>query len=810
MFVSYERNVSTPFFDPASEDLPLDAALLAFESPRERAYYRQIAQQRATRRSLNFTNVRLTRREGDDTPTPFDLSNLSFTYAFSEVYSSSWEIASYQQRTYKGAVAYNYQPKVTPFAPFANSQRLNSPWLLWLKDFNVALKPSNVSVRWDLDRFFTRNQYRGDDLLPSLNNIQYQKAFTFNRLYNVRWNLTNALVLDYNARATAIIDEPEGDINTEVARDSVLNNLWNMGRMKNFDQIVSANYRLPFDKFPLTNWINADARYEVNYSWTAGSFSNVGETNQQELFGNLIQNRRTGGVTGKLDLVRLYNRSPYLKKINDARQQPARPNQPQPQRRPAADQQAAQKEEEKKVEPSKFAKGVLRGLMAVRGVTFNATQSEGTMLPGFRPRAFLFGLDSGFVAPGMGFLLGSQDPNIRRRAAENGWLVNSPELTTPFTQTNTISYDLRADVQPINDLRIQIDVRKEKNANYQEIFRTDSLSGEFSSLTPARRGSYSISFLSINTAFGDKDGESGSAAFNRFAAYRSNIMNRLGPDYLANSQDVLVPAFLAAYSGQDPDKIKLSPFPSIPLPNWRLDYAGLTKIKAFQKKFTSIALTHSYVSRYSVNNYSSHLDYGNALGPSPLELNRNIEDYSSADNLLFDPLDDTNRLPMYIANQVVISEKFAPLLGVNLRTKTRMTLQMSYNRDRNLGLDMANTQVTELKSEDVRFDIGYTTKNFKIPFRIKGRETTLKNDITFRMGFTVRDTRTIQRRLDELDDVTNGNINFQLNPTINYIINEQLSTQLYFRRNVNEPHVLNSYPSSNTAFGVQLRYNITQ
>ncbi|EMR04546.1 T9SS outer membrane translocon Sov/SprA [Cesiribacter andamanensis] len=811
MFVSYERNISTPYFDPASEDVPLDAALLAFESPRERAYYRMIAQQRATRRSLNFTNVRLTRREGDDTPTPFDLSNFSLTYAFSEVLSSSWEIASFVQRNYKGAVGYNYQPKVTPFTPFANSQRLNSPWLLWLKDFNISPKPSNVSVRWDLDRYFTRNQYRGDDLLPSLNNIQFQKAFTFNRLYTLRWNLTNALVLDYNARANAIIDEPDGDINTEEKRQVVLDNLADLGRMKNFDQIIAATYRLPFDKIPLTSWINADARYEVNYSWTAGSFSTTQEDNQLERFGNLIQNRRTGGLTGKVDLVRLYNQSPYLKRINDARQAQARPNQPQPQRRPQATQpEGAQPEEEKRGEPSKFVQGVVRGLMAVRGVTFNATQSQGTMLPGFRPRSFLFGLDSGFVAPGVGFLLGSQDPNIRYRAAENGWLVTSPELTTPFTQTNTISYDLRADVQPITDLRIQVDVRKEKNANYQEIFRQDSLTRQYSSLTPARRGSYSISFLSIGTAFGDKEGEGGSAAFNRFAAYRQQIMERLGPDYQGNSQDVLIPAFLAAYSGQDPNRVKLSPFPSIPLPNWRLDYAGLGKVKALQKWFTSIALQHSYVSRYTVNNYSSSLAYGDELGADILELNNRIEDYTSADNLLLDPLSDNMRLPKYIANQVVISEKFAPLIGVNLRTKTRMTLQMSYNRERNLGLDMANTQVTELKSEDVRFDIGYTTKNFKIPFRIKGRETTLKNDITFRMGVTVRDTRTVQRRLDEPDDVTNGNINFQLNPTIDYIINQQLSTQLYFRRNVNEPHVLNSYPSSNTAFGVQLRYNITQ
>lgn len=829
MFVSYERSINTPFYDPGSEDLPLDASLGSIESGTERDFYRRITQNRATRRSLNFTNVRLGRREGDDTPTPFDLSNLAFTYAFSEVKSTSWEIASYELRTYKGAVAYNYAPKVKPYSPFNKAKRLDSPWLQWIKDFNVTPLPSNVSVRWDLDRRFSRNLFRGDDLLPNYHNQQFEKAFTFNRLYTFRWDLTNSLVLDYNARASAIVDEPAGEIDTEFNREEVLNNLAKFGRMKNYDQIVSAVYRLPFDKFPITNWINADARYEVNYTWTAGSFTNTayadptipvtGQDNQQESFGNLIQNIRTTGLTGKLDLVKLYNSSAYLKKVNDAAQQQKakpQPNRPQPQKPAPAEGEGEQKQEEVK-EPSKLGRGLVRGLMAVRGITFNATQAEGTMLPGFRPNAFLFGLDSGFVAPGMGFILGSQDPNIRRQAAENGWLVRSDELTTPFTQTSTINYDLRADVQPLNDMRIQVDVRKEKNANYQEIFRVASAGAGFESLTPARRGSYSISFMTISTAFGDNEGKDGSKAFNNFEKYREQMLDRVqaanrvpGTEYDKNSQDVLIPAFLAAYSGKDPNDAKLSPFPRLPLPNWRIEYAGLSKIKSLQKKFSSIALTHSYVSRYSVNSYVSTLEYGELLGPEHFELNNNIEDYTTADNSLQDPLSPGAPLPRYIANQVTISEKFAPLVGVNLRTKSRMTLQMSYNRERNLGLDLGNRQVTELKNQDVRFDVGYTTKNFKLPFKSRGREVILKNDITFRMGVTVRDTRTVQRRLDEPDDVTNGSLNFQLNPTINYILNEQLSMQFYFRRNVNEPRVLNSYPSSNTAFGIQLRYNITQ
>ena len=49
--------------------------------------------------------------------------------------------------------------------------------------------------------------------------------------------------------------------------------------------------------------------------------------------------------------------------------------------------------------------------------------------------------------------------------------------------------------------------------------------------------------------------------------------------YGPTDQEVLATSFLAAYKGQDPAKIGLTAFPSIPLPNWRLTYDGLAKIK---------------------------------------------------------------------------------------------------------------------------------------------------------------------------------------------------------------------------------------
>lgn len=623
----------------------------------------------------------------------------------------------------------------------------------------------------------------------------------------MRWNLTNALMLDYNARTNAIVDEPFGSIDSDFKRDSVLNNLYQLGRMKHFDQNIGATYRLPFDKFPFTNWLSAETRYEATYTWSAGSIDQI------EQFGNSIQNGRNYQLTGKVDLLRLYNKVGFLKKINDASQQQKRPQPTRPGQRPKEDDK--QEEEAASVAGAGFINGFGRLLMSVRSVNLNYSRTQGTLLPGFRPRAFLFGLDSTFAAPGLPFLLGSQDPSIRHLATDNNWMVESTQLTTPFTQTGTENIDIRAEVQPLNDFRILIDLKKNKTSNYQEIFRFDSLTNDFVSLTPARSGSYSISFLPIATAFDRKLDNNGSEAFERFAEYRNTIKERLQSIESQNegvfdlrSQDVLVPAFLAAYSGKDPNKVKLSPFPQFPLPNWRIDYAGLSKIPALKEIFSAITLSHSYVSRYSVNNYTNSLRY---TGSQLLTLDNSIERYSSADNVLVNSENGGNQLvPLYVAGQVVLTEQFAPLIGINVRTKTRFNAQLAYNKERNLALNLSNTQLTEQNTQDVRLDVGYTTSNLKLPFRMRGREVILKNEVTFRMGMSLRNTRMIQRRFDESDEITNGSVNFQLNPTIDYWINQRLNIQLYYSTNVNNPLVLTSFPNTTTRFGTQIRFNITQ
>jgi cell surface protein SprA len=284
--------------------------------------------------------------------------------------------------------------------------------------------------------------------------------------------------------------------------------------------------------------------------------------------------------------------------------------------------------------------------------------------------------------------------------------------------------------------------------------------------------------------------------------------DRTSEVYDTTAQDVIIPAFIAAYSGKDANSIPLTPFPKTPLPNWRIDYTGLTKIPFFKNTFQSITLSHAYQSSYAVTNYSNSLETG-LVGINDLQLTNSVENYNST---YFGQRNETtgNQTPVYVISQVMISESFAPLIGINMRTKSRLTANFQYKTKRDLALNVSNAQITEMNSKDASFELGFTKNNMKLPFKSQGRTVVLKNDVTFRMNVTVSDTKTIQRKIAELATITNGNINFQLRPNVSYVVNQKLNIQLYFERTINEPQVSNSFRRATTRFGAQVRFSLAQ
>ncbi len=818
LYVSYEKRKIDPRFNPLDPDTELDDFLDNLPTDAERDRFQNLVQDITTRQTINLTNVRKERVNPEAKVQFWDVENFAFSWAYTIERSSNSFIANYLNRSERYSLAYNFSKDRKFIEPFKNIKFLQSPWLKILGDFNFNLLPNQISIKGDLDRNFVRTQYWTSVITPTGNDLTtegvipiYQKRFLFNRAYNVGWNITRSISLNYNATVNAVIDEPQGEIDTQQERDSIWNNLKRFGRTKNFTQQFALTYRLPIDKIPLLDWTDANYSYNTGFQWVAGAYRpNPDTLGQQDTLGNVISNTRSRNFQLGFNLSDLYSKVKFLSDLNAP---------PPPLPDPSEEDSVRIR---RRFTDTRAFKTFARLLLMVKRVGVTFSTNESTILPGFKPIPNFFGMADGFGAPGADFaVLGSQDPGIRQRALNSDWLVANEFLNTPFTQTLSNNLNITADVEPFVDFKVQLDARISRQINYQELFRLDTATNVVTTQNPTRSGSYTISTISIRSAFGSDNAENVSDVFEEFVRNRDVIRDRLraanplvtgnpaDPDYALNSQDVLIPAFLAAYTGKSANDISLSPFPKTPLPNWRIDYTGLNKVEFLQEVFQTINLNHSYESVFSVNSYTSSLEYDESF----VSIDTDERDFIAAT----ETNEEGDLIPVYVINQVSIQERFSPLIGINVRTKNNMTIRFDYGRERSLSLNLSNAQITENKSLNYTFSFGYVKKDLKLPIR-KGRGgefVVLKNDVDFRLDVTVRDSRTIQRQVPQDDEassnvITSGNLNVQIRPNISYQINNQLSFQLFYERTVNEPRISSSFRRVTSTGGFQLRYNLAQ
>ena len=802
VFVSYDRRNVKPHFDPLDPDTPLNTTLGNLLTDEERDGYSRMVEENGVKRGINFSNVRKIKTKPGARNHFYDFENFAFTYAFSDDNRRNILTQEYSQRAYKAGIAYVYSSQPKAFEPFKKWQPKNR-WGELIKDFNLTLLPNMVSVRADVDRRFLKTQLRNADLTTDGIQPMYEKYFWFNRYYDFNWSLTRNMTLSYNSSANSIIDEPSGDINTAEKKDSLWANFKKLGRIKNFDQKINLTYRLPLDKIPLLDWMNADYKHSVGYSYQANALGLVDA--DSVLFGDVIRNSRERGVTGKVDFVLLYNKLKYLKFANS----------PSTVRKNFA--RSPGDIEEIDLRTTDLLKNITRVLMTVRGINFSYSILETTALPGYLRAPQYFGLDN-TNAPGLPFVLGAQERDFQITSADKGWISRSTYQNQPFQQTRAKNFSANTTLEPFKDFRMIIDARLTRQDAYQEFYRPDS-TGDFSSQSPLRNGQFSMSFWSFRTAFAKVHRDNSSEVFDKFNGYRDKMRRILqsrneGSEYNNTSQDVLIAAFFAAYSGKDTTdvaKVRTNPFLKFPMPNWDVSYNGLAQLPMIKRLFSSFTIRHKYYSNYSVGNFTS------SLGFEARYVNLLAADY---------PLSRRNDLgqflPVFSMSTITMSERFQPLLGVEFRTQSKITARMEYNRDRTVALNLSNSQVAELFNQDVTVNIGFTKNNVPLPFKINGVKKKLKNDMTMQLGMTFRDTRSIQRKFGEeiiVNGVTQtvsentpiaGNINFQLRPTINYMVNNRLSLQFYFDRMFNDPLVSNTFYRASTSGGVQIKFNLAE
>ena len=819
MYVGVSEAIANPQYNPLDPDILFKTTLETLDSKAEKDSLKHITQDYVKRKSINFTNVRkmpsMNNKKGKTAkpkkPKVYDIENVSLSYSFNETFIRNINTKENTTKLYRGAITYNFHTTPKNIKPFTKSPLLKSKHLRLIKDFNFNTMPKSFSFRTDLERHYNKTELRNINNSNMLIFPTYNKFFNWNRMYEVKYDLTRTLKVDLAVNNRAIIDEPAGDLskddpNYKEKRDTIWQNFWDFGRATLYHQTTNVNYQVPLNKIPFLNFLSLNTRYSANYDWT-------GAPKSLQYLGGNIQNSNTKQYNGQINLTTLYNKVPYFKKINQSarggRNQRGRNN------------QQNTEEEDKKKDRYEIFKYMTRFMLSVKNVSVNYSENRGTFLPGFMPKPHFMGQQWSMMAPGLPFVFGSQN-DIRYRAASDGWLTGDTTLNTLYKTNFSSNLTLRSTVEPIKQFRIELTANKSKSLNSQEYFRAGN-NGKFTSFSPTETGGFSISIISWSTAFLKDDEQYSSKTFAKFRNYRNEIAKRLAaenPDFNGGinpltgfplesyidgttgdtiytggygpaSQDVMIPAFLAAYTGKDALGVSLKKFPVVPLPNWRITYNGLTKVKFIKRYFETFTLGHAYRSTYSVGSFASNLDYKDESGEVQMNLN----------NLSYHP--------KYDIAQVSINEQFSPLFKIDMTWKNSLLTRFEIKKSRMLSLSLSNNQLTEVASNEYVIGTGFRIQDVSFNFRSAGRSKKIKSDLDLKLDLNIRNNRTVIRKVEEHgEQITAGQQIISIKFSADYVVNERLNVKAFYDKVITNPFLSTTFPGAITNAGFSIRFTM--
>jgi len=468
-----------------------------------------------------------------------------------------------------------------------------------------------------------------------------------------------------------------------------------------------------------------------------------------------------------------------------------------------------------------IAETTVRILMSVRTLNLTYSRSGGTLLPGYNYGINNFGFGTyttgGQMEPGWGFISGWQDPDYAYKAFERGALTTDQNLNTAYAMNHTERFTARMTIEPFNGLKIDLTANRMFSSNYSEYYTANpdgSLPAD-SARGTLYSGNFNISYITLGTAFEKiNDNVESSEAFDLLKnEYRKTISQRLGRDYFDDSgvelppdsinqgyvsgygptsQDVLIPAFLAAYSGGSADHIALNAIKSIMemLPNWQVRFDGLGKIEALQRVVNSIVMNHSYRSSYSVGSFINN----------PFYLYDTISGVPVATDLQGNFMVEQN------IHTVSINESFSPLIDINMDWKNSLTTRAEYKRSRAVALNMANTQVNEVNSSEFIIGAGYRFN--EVPLIINQKE--LSSDLNVRVDLSMRNNRTVIRKLEDLSgsEITAGQTIFSLKASADYMLSDKFTLRIFYDQRLTTPYISNSYPNANYNVGFSMTFTL--
>ena len=484
----------------------------------------------------------------------------------------------------------------------------------------------------------------------------------------------------------------------------------------------------------------------------------------------------------------------------------------------------------------KAAQFASRLAMMVRKVSFTYRNSYQMTLPGFTPSVGdAFGQKKvGQMAPGLDFAFGMIDDDYIQKARDNDWLLFNDSIATPAATSKTDNWQFRATLEPVKDFKIDLSATHTKTTQ-------KSIQYMYEGTPTTQSGTFQMTTISLGSAFeGMGNANSGykSKTFEKFVNSLEGFRQRVEAQYAGAvypagsvlsggkfdasrtpvnkySGDVMIPAFLNAYTSMGGGSLSIFPTLSRLLPNWTVRYSGLGKLPWFCDHFKSVNINHGYKSVYAVgsyNSFSTYQEFMNGLGF--------ISDASTG---------NPSPSSMFNVSQVSINEAFSPLLGMDMTFNNNMTLKAEYRQTRILNLSMTSIQVNEALSKDWVIGMGYRINDFDLfgPRAKKVKRTGKKNqqdskstqkssganhDLNLRADFSFRKQAAIVRDIASMtSSASSGNNALKFSFTADYTLSKLLTMSFYYDRQTNTPLLSSSsYPTTTQDFGLSIKFSLTR
>ena len=480
--------------------------------------------------------------------------------------------------------------------------------------------------------------------------------------------------------------------------------------------------------------------------------------------------------------------------------------------------------------------------MMVRNVSINYRSSYQLTLPGFTPNVGdAFGQKKvGQMAPGLDFAFGMVGDDYIEKARNNDWLLCNDSIATPATTSRTDNLTLRATLEPVKDFKIDLSATRTKTTQ-------KSIQYMYEGTPTTQSGAFQMTTISLGSAFeGMGNANSGyrSKTFEKFVNSLAGFRDRVEAQYAGTvypagsalaggkfdasrtpvnqySSDVMIPAFLKAYTSMGGNSLSVFPALSRMLPNWTIRYSGLGRLPWFNEHFKSVNINHSYKSVFAVgsyNSYSTFQEYMNGLGF--------VSDATTG---------NPSPSSMFNISQVSINESFSPLLGMDVTFNNNMTVKAEYRQTRVLNLSMTSVQLNEALSKDWVIGMGYRINNFDVfgwgakASRSKSKggnknaanknATTTKtvqngtnHDLNLRLDFSFRKQAAIVRDIASMvSSASSGNNALKLSFSADYTFSKLLTMSFYYDRQTNTPLLSSSsYPTTTQDFGLSIKFSLTR